>query len=240
MTSRIAILPARAGSKRIPNKNIRDFCGKPIISYILTAISESSLFDVVHVSTDSTEIASIVEKEGFPVDFLRPSHLADDLTPLYPVVRYVLNTYLQRGRSFDTAAILMPCAPLITTSDLVQACSTFEDSTTNLPLLSVSEYPVPIQMSFSIDKQSVLSARYPSCLVTRTQDLPASYYDSGQFEFLKPSSVLNQSDDAFSQYLGYRVPRSRSVDIDTIDDWLFAEALYRLAKSTTDTPSNTA
>ena len=119
LTKRIAIVPARAGSKRI-QKNIRNFCGKPILSYILHAIQDSSLFDVVHVSTDSTEIASIAEAEGFPVDFYRPFELADDITPLYPVVRFVLSTYLERDISFDTAALLMPCSPLISSSDLVK------------------------------------------------------------------------------------------------------------------------
>ena len=91
MTKRIAIIPARGGSKRIPTKNIRNFCGKPIISYILHAVSDSCLFDEIHVSTDCTEIASVVETEGYPVAFYRPSNLSDDFTS-YPVVRYVLNT----------------------------------------------------------------------------------------------------------------------------------------------------
>lgn len=228
MTKRIAIIPARSGSKRIPKKNIRNFCGKPIISYILRAISDSCLFDEIHVSTDCAEIASIVETEGYPVAFFRPPILSDDFTPLYPVVRYVLNTYLQRGLSFDTAALFMPCSPLINSSDLLEACTIFESSPSKLPLLCVSEYPVPIQWSFEIDTNSILSPLHPSSLEKRSQDLPASYYDSGQFEFFHPSSILNTSIDSFSQYLGYILPRSRSVDIDTIDDWLMAEALYTL------------
>ena len=227
LTKRIAIVPARAGSKRIPKKNIRNFCGKPILSYILHAIQDSFLFDVVHVSTDSTEIASIAEAEGFPVDFYRPLELADDITPLYPVVRYVLSNYLKRDVSFDTAALLMPCSPLISSSDLVQACSTFEDSPHNLPLLSVTEYAVPIQWAFDIDNQSVLSPHCPNALVKRSQDLPTAYYDAGQFEFFSPDALLNLLDDSFSQYIGYILPRTRCVDIDTDEDWNIAEALFR-------------
>jgi pseudaminic acid cytidylyltransferase len=226
MSKRIAIVPARAGSKRIPKKNIRNFCGKPIICYILSAISESSLFDVVHVSTDCHKIASIVESAGYPVDFLRPHNLADDFTPLYPVAKFVLNTYLERGQSFDTVALLMPCSPLITSSDLTQACALFENSTKDLPLLSVSQFPVPIQWSFNMNHSSVLSARFPGFLDKRSQDLPVSYFDTGQFEFFKPSSILNQTIGVFNQYLGYIIPSTRSVDIDTIDDWHLAEALY--------------
>ena len=228
MTKRIAIIPARGGSKRIPKKNIRNFCGKPIISYILRAASDSRLFDEIHVSTDCPEIASIVENEGYPVAFFRPSKLSDDFTPLYPVVRYVLNTYLERGLSFDTAALLMPCSPLINSSDLLEACSIFETSSSELPLLCISEYPVPIQWSFEIDSNSILSSLFPSSLEKRSQDLPASYYDVGQFEFMNTSSILNTSNNSFSNYLGYILPRTKSVDIDTIDDWRLAEALYTL------------
>ena len=228
MTKRIAIIPARGGSKRIPKKNIRNFCGKPIISYILRAASDSRLFDEIHVSTDCPAIASIVENEGYPVAFFRPSKLSDDFTPLYPVVRYVLNTYLERGLSFDTAALLMPCSPLINSSDLLEACSIFETSSSELPLLCISEYPVPIQWSFEIDSNSILSSLFPSSLEKRSQDLPASYYDVGQFEFMNTSSILNTSNNSFSNYLGYILPRTKSVDIDTIDDWRLAEALYTL------------
>ena len=90
MVKRIAIIPARGGSKRIPNKNIRDFCGKPMISYALEAARDSALFDCIHVSTDSKKIAEATQKEGFDVDFMRTAELSDDHTPTMPVLKYVL------------------------------------------------------------------------------------------------------------------------------------------------------
>jgi len=116
MIKRLAIIPARGGSKRIPNKNILEFCGKPIISYILEVVKNSNLFDVIHVSTDSEAIADVVAKLGFPVDFFRPSELADDYTPVMPVLKYVHDEYMKRGRVFDQVWSLMPTSPFMAPS----------------------------------------------------------------------------------------------------------------------------
>src|SRR5438874_1339312 len=101
MTRRLAVIPARGGSKRIKNKNIRDFCGKPMIAYVLEVARESGLFDKIHVSTESAEIRQTVERLGFAVDFARPAELADDHTPIMPVLKHVVTTYASRGQTFD-------------------------------------------------------------------------------------------------------------------------------------------
>src|SRR5947207_11884930 len=121
MTKRIAIIPARGGSKRIVNKNIRDFCGKPMVAHVLGTAKASGLFDVIHVSTESTTIRRIVEDLGFRVDFLRPIELADDQTPIMPVLKYVADTFASRGQVFDQVWLLMACAPLIDSRDLNEA-----------------------------------------------------------------------------------------------------------------------
>lgn len=113
MSLRLAIVPARGGSTRIPEKNIRDFCGKPMIAHILNAARKSGLFEFIHVSTESTHIAEIVQRLGFPIDFPRPGELANDHTPLMPVLKYVVETYQSSGRRFDEIWLLMACAPLI-------------------------------------------------------------------------------------------------------------------------------
>ena len=123
MVKRIAIIPARGGSKRIPNKNIRDFCGKPMISYALEAARDSALFDCIHVSTDSKKIAEATQKEGFDVDFMRTAELSDDHTPIMPVLKYVLEQYIDRGKYFDEVVLIMACAPLIDANDLISSSS---------------------------------------------------------------------------------------------------------------------
>ena len=114
---RLAIIPARGGSKRIKNKNIKDFCGKPIIKYTINAAIESKLFDKIHVSTESNLIKEVVEKCGLSVDFMRPNELSDDFTVLMPVISFVLETYKKQNIIFDEIWILMACAPLIEASD---------------------------------------------------------------------------------------------------------------------------
>ncbi len=118
MSKRIAIVPARGGSKRILSKNIRKFCGAPMISHILGTASQCGMFDEIHVSTDSDEVAAVAESLGFAVAFKRPANLADDHTPLMPVIKYVIEEYIRRGEIFDSVALLLPCDPMITADDL--------------------------------------------------------------------------------------------------------------------------
>src|SRR5438445_10500267 len=111
MVSRLAIIPARGGSKRIPDKNIRDFCGRPMIGHILETASASKLFDTIHVSTESRRIADVVRALGYSVDFLRPDILADDHTPSMLVLRYVVETYAAPRRQYDAICLLVACSP---------------------------------------------------------------------------------------------------------------------------------
>ncbi len=142
---RLAIIPARGGSKRIPNKNIRDFCGQPIITHVLAAARDSGLFSTTHVSTESKSINKVATKFGFPPDFPRPESLADDHTPIMPVLRYTAEEYARIGEHFDEIWLLMACAPLIKADDLIAAASLFSENGSNSPVLAVSEYPVPIE-----------------------------------------------------------------------------------------------
>ena len=115
---RLAVIPARGGSKRIHKKNIKTFCGKPIISYSLEAAESSNLFDTIHVSTDCNEIAEVVTKLGYSIDFLRDPNLADDMTPIMPVLKWVISEYESRNIYFDEVVLLMPCSPMIESFDL--------------------------------------------------------------------------------------------------------------------------
>ena len=140
---RLAIIPARGGSKRIKNKNIVDFLGKPLIFYALDAAKKSKLFDEIHVSTDSKEIKNVVEKLGYKVDFLRKKNLADDFTGLFPVLKWVHQEYKKRGQFFQDVFCIMPCAPLLNHADLISAYKMFKNFNSKNPLLVASPFSVP-------------------------------------------------------------------------------------------------
>ncbi len=227
MNRRIAVIPARGGSKRIPNKNIRDFSGRPMVSYIIEAALASDLFDEVHVSTDSHEIAEVASRLGLEVAFLRPPHLADDHTPIMLVLKYVLEEYLERGIAFDSVVLLMACAPMITADDLRDAAVLFDAHHGKQAVLGVAEYPYLIEWAFRRKPNGVLVPVQPGMFSVRSQDLPPAYYDAGQFCFMPIQRVLAAvgagSDEGF---LGYPIQRHQAIDIDTMDDWRFAELVF--------------
>lgn len=229
MTGRIAIIPARGGSKRIRNKNVRDFCGKPIIAHVLQAAQASGLFDVVHVSTESAEIRETVEKLGFHVDFMRPDELADDHTPIMPVLKYVADTYAAKGLVFDQVWMLMACAPLIDAGDLQQAAALFERAGGHDPLLAVSEYPAPVEWAFCRSKNGKLTPVQTGMFAVRSQDLEKKYFDAGSFAIFPAATVhASQGPGSDAGFIGYVLPKGRAIDIDDEADWILAEAMYRV------------
>jgi CMP-N-acetylneuraminic acid synthetase len=233
--SRLAIVPARGGSKRIPRKNIRPFCGRPMLHYVLETARASRLFDVVHVSTDSVEIADAAAAAGFRPDFPRPAELADDQTPLLPVLEYVLGEYLARGCAIDTVMLLMPCAPMLEAGDLVGAMRLFEDHGRDLPVIGVCPFPAPLARAYARDADGVLSPVDPVGINQRSQDLPEHYHDAGQFDIYAASQLAGGVRVSDFRYLGYVLPRHKAIDIDTPADWNLAEAVYR-GLATMETP----
>lgn len=226
---RLAIIPARGGSKRIPNKNIRDFCGQPMINYVLGNARDSGLFSAIHVSTESDSIREVVANFGFPPDFIRPHDLADDHTPLMPVMRYVTEEYARRGQYFDEIWLLMACAPLIDTHDLVRAAALFSESGAAQALLAVSEYPAPIEWAFSRSANGLLTPVQAGMFATRSQDLEKRYFDAGSFAIFPVARVL-ESEGAGSdnEFIGYVIPKGSAIDIDDEQDWQLAEVMYRM------------
>lgn len=223
---KIAIIPARGGSKRIKNKNIMDFMGRPMISYVLSAVRESKLFDKIHVSTDSLQIKETVEKLGVPVEFMRPIELADDMTPIMPVMQWVLETYRSRGVSFDTVSLVLPCAPLIESSDFVQAYEVFSKHGGRKPLMAVAPFPVPVEWAYRRKDDGALDPVNPGAYATRSQDLKKSYYDSGTFYFYSSSHILSSHPVTDKDYVSYLLPRTKAVDIDDEEDLQLAQALF--------------
>lgn len=229
MTRRIAIIPARGGSKRIRNKNIRDFCGKPMIAHILHAARESELFDVIHVSTESLSICEVVENLGFRIEFMRPPELADDHTPIMPVLKHVTETYASNGQVFDQVWLLMACAPLVESSDLQQAAQLFDQSGGTSPVLAITEYPVPIEWAFSRAPDGKMTPVQPGMFAVRSQDIESKYFDAGVFTAFPITNVLS-SEGAGSDlgFVGYVLSKGKAIDIDDEADWALAEAMFHV------------
>lgn len=229
---KIAIVPARSGSKRIKNKNTMDFFGKPMIAYALDAARQSGIFDKIHVSTESEEIQGIVGDMGYPVDFLRPSELADDFTGLTPVLQWVLNRYRETNSDFEDVCCLMPTAPLLEPEDLVTAYQIYVRYERKHPLHVVAKYPVPLEWAYRRDEEGFLSPLVTGGYATRSQDLEEAYYETGPFSFFHVSHLLVDRPVQDRGFISYVMPRERAVDIDEPEDLRLAEIMYlgRLAR----------
>lgn len=221
----LAIIPARGGSKRIPNKNVIDFFGRPMLHYSLRAARESGLFDAVHVSTDSRAIADAAAEAGFPVGFMRPPELADDKTPIMPVLAHVLDTYEAAGRRFETVAVIYPCAPLIEASDLVTGYEIFTRRSPRRPLMAVGAFPVPVEWAYRRAGDGSLTPVHPGAWLIRSQDLETKYYDSGTFYFYDRSH-LGATPVSDADWVSCVLPKQKAVDIDDEEDLKLAHALF--------------
>ena len=226
---RIAIIPARGGSKRIPHKNIKNFYGKPMISYPIEALIKSNLFDNIHVSTNDREIAEVVEKQGLKIDFYRPNELSDDHTPIMPVIRYVIEEYIKLKKNYDEVWVILPCSPMLDYKDLISASIIFKESKSSNLLMSVAEYPVPIEWAYKIKKNGDLQPVKKEKFSIRSQDIKRKFHDAGMFYIYSKDLVLNSQKDEIDQSIvPYFIKKGRSIDIDNIEDWKFAEKLYKI------------
>lgn len=226
--NKIAIIPARIGSKRIPKKNIKLFHGKPIISYILDVINRSTIFDEVHVSTESAEVLGVLNTMGVNVKFKRPDYLAEDNIPLMEVIRYVLIEYEKIGLTFDQVWLFLPCSPFITQVDIVNAIKVYENHGMEYPLMTVKEYETTIQKAFIADNNFLKSVN-PNAILKQSQQLSKFYHDSGNFAIFPRKYIDKEDHERVNiNFLGYEISRERSIDIDTPYDWALAEKMYEI------------
>ena len=223
---KIAIIPARAGSKRIPRKNIRDFCGLPIIARTIQEAKFSRLFDQIIVSTDDYQIAEISRNYGAQTPFLRPPHLADDNAETLPVVSHAVQFCLDAGIPVEHACCLYPCNPFLESEDLINAFKYLTENNLNF-VYSITEYAHPIQRSMRILPGGKIEFCHKEYELTRTQDLDPRYHDAGQFYWGTVDAWLSKK-LLHSSGSGYILPKSRVVDIDDEDDWIMAENLYKI------------
>lgn len=221
----VAIITARGGSKRIPRKNIKEFCGKPIIAYSIEAALNSGIFDEVMVSTDDEEIARIAENYGAEVPFLRSAEKADDHAPTIEVIKEVLEEYKKLGEEFDYACCIYPTAPFITSEKLKTAFETLKSSGKDA-LVPVVKFSFPPQRCFVIEDES-LKYKWPENEFARSQDLEPFYHDAGQFYFQKTKTLIEGHSLVPASTAPFIVDDMEVQDIDTFDDWNIAEIKYR-------------
>lgn len=220
---RLAIIPARGGSKRIEHKNIVDFCGKPLIAYTLETAKASGLFDEIHVSTDDLKIKEVVESLGFKVDFMRTPELSDDFTGVVPVLKWVVGEYEKLGKKISEIGLIMPTAPLINANDLKLAYESFIAFGKKHPTMSCGKFPVPVDWAFIETNQKTVVPLDSVKISKRSQDLPKYFFDTGAFSFLSIDHINN----GFStEFVPYYLPIERAVDIDELSDLNLAKILY--------------
>jgi N-acylneuraminate cytidylyltransferase len=223
---RLAVIPARGGSKRIPRKNIKEFCGKPMIAWSIEAARKSGCFDAVVVSTDDDEIASIAREWGAEVPFLRPSTLADDHTGTIPVIRQAIEWYSAHIQAPEFVCCIYATAPFIESGDLHKGFNTILENDCDYAF-SATSYASPIQRAFRIADKGRVEMFYPELFNTRSQDLEEAYHDAGQFYWGRAEAFVNDVELFSSASIPIILPRCRVQDIDTFEDWKRAEVMFK-------------
>jgi pseudaminic acid cytidylyltransferase len=222
---RIAVIPARGGSKRIPRKNIRLFAGKPMISYAIGAARESGLFDRVVVSTDDSEIAEISKLLGADVPFYRPADLSDDHTPTVPVIAHAIRQCQMAGLDPTEVCCIYPGVPFIRASDLAEALQLLLQRDRSGYAFPVTPFPAAIQRALRRSSDGGVEPFDSHYVNTRTQDLESAFHDAGQFYWGGVSAWLSGL-SIHAHGAAIVLPEWRVVDIDTEDDWRRAEIIF--------------
>ncbi len=227
----IAVIPARGGSKRVPRKNVRPFAGRPMIGWPIATALESGLFDAVLVSTDDEEIARAAEACGALCPFRRPAALADDVTPLRPVIRHAVAAWEEgSGRRAGLVCSLLATAALVTPEELRQGRALLAGPAVAFAF-SAERFPAPVQRAFTIGPDGGLAMREPEHRFTRSQDLPPCYFDAGQFYWGRRDAWLSEEPMYGPRARAVVLPPGRVVDIDLPEDWERAERLFALRRA---------
>lgn len=225
----IAIIPARGGSKRIPRKNVKEFLGKPVIAYSISAALESKLFDEVMVSTDDEEIAKVAQTWGAKVPFMRSPTNSDDFASTDSVLKEVLLNYKDRGSIFDLACCIYPVAPLVTANKLTEAHDQLQRRNLDC-CFPVCRYSSPIWRSFQLT-DGLIKMTWPENESKRSQDLPDTFFDAGQFYWFRSSSFLSSGGLLGEATGGIVLDELQVQDIDSMTDWKLAEMKFKLMKN---------
>jgi N-acylneuraminate cytidylyltransferase len=219
---KIALIPARGGSRRIPGKNIRPFLGKPIIAYPIECALGSGLFERVVVSTDDEGIASVARAHGAEVPFLRPSALADDFAGTVAVMRHAVEAL--RAEQAEALCCIYATAPFLEADDLRRGWEILREGAWDY-VFAATPFPAPVQRGFVQDGGGGVEMLHPEHFGTRSQDLPEVLHDAAQFYWGRPRAWLDGKAIFGKDSTVVRLPRWRVQDIDTEEDWHRAEAM---------------
>lgn len=224
--SNIAIIPARGGSKRIPRKNIKDFCGQPIIAYSIKAALDSQLFDEVMVSTDDEEIAVVSKYRSASIPFFRSADNSNDYATTASVLAEVLENYKALNKSFQYACCIYPTAPFVTAQKLKDAYQLLINRNFDT-VLAIQQFSFPIQRAFYKENDKVRWVE-PENALTRSQDLPKTFHDVGQFYFFNVNTFLQTKQLLTPNSGAIELSELEAQDIDNETDWKLAEMKFRL------------
>lgn len=221
---KIAVIPARGGSKRVPRKNVKDFCGRPMIAWSIEAALESGCFDRVIVSTDDDEISEVAIACGADVPFRRPADLSDDFTPTIPVVAHAIR-WQQETAPVDRACCIYATAPFIRAGDLRAGLALLEEQEADYAFAATT-FEFPIQRAIRVDIHGRVSMFQPEHLMTRSQDLEEALHDAGQFYWGRSDAWLAGKPIFGHGSVALALERRRVQDIDTSEDWDRAELIF--------------
>lgn len=227
---KVCVIPARGGSKRIPRKNAKLFLGIPIIERVIDAVRASGLFDRVVVSTDDSEIAALARKAGAETPFVRPAALSDDHTTTAAVLKHALNFLDREGVAPTVLCGVYPTAVFVDSALLgkAQALAQTRKARCVFPLLA---FESPVQRAIALDPAGKASFVYAEHELTRTNDLPKTYHDAGQFYWLDAAAFRAEARILGPGAFGLVLPKYGAVDLDEPEDWVIAEMVYRSAKA---------
>jgi pseudaminic acid cytidylyltransferase len=227
----IAIIPARGGSKRIPHKNIKMFCGKPMLVWSIEAAHASGLFDAVLVSTDDEEIAALAEASGAEAPFRRPAEIADDHTPILPVIAHALHWIEEHRNPVHFACCISATAPFLEARFLREGFDLLESNPDAAFTFGITSYAFPIFRSLKIGPDGSVAMFWPENELTRSQDLPQAWHDAGQFYWGRKDAFMNNAGVFSAHAYPVILPRHQVQDIDTPEDLEIAERLFETWRS---------
>lgn len=221
---RVAVIPARGGSKRIPRKNIKDFCGKPMIAWSIEVAKSSGLFDRIIVSTDDSEIAEVAKQWGAEVPFMRPENLSNDYAGTTEVIAHATQWVLDQELAVDAVCCIYATAPFVQTDDLKRGWESLNSGDWDYAF-TVTDFAAPIFRSFKQTAEGGIEMFFPEYFTTRSQDLPVALHDAGQFYWGRPAAWLDGKCIFDRHSVPVIIPHWRVQDIDTPDDWYRAELM---------------
>lgn len=223
---RVAVIPARGGSKRIPRKNVKDFCGKPMIAWSILAAQATGLFERIVVSTDDGEIAEVAKMWGAEVPFLRPAELSDDYAGTTEVIAHATRWLLDRGQPLAAVCCIYATAPLIQVEDLARGWLALESGGWAYAF-SVTDFSPSIYRAFRQHQEGGVEMLFPEFFSSRSQDMAVALHDAGQFYWGRPEAWMDGKRIFDLRSIPVPIPRWRVQDIDDLDDWVRAEMIFK-------------